>query len=484
MNSSRYPSYFARLAFVCVLFLIFAGMACAEDIPARVDVDKILKMPYDSVVVGTDPLLSEIPERLPELDAGSGLIFFLDAKGDAHFQAFSPELNIQLTQPEQEYFFRIATALSTMDMRNAVKTVYSYTTDTGRMDISTIEQDVISQSLTGLLKDESTSISVKLDGKGSASMEIASLEHSSPIMQGAGGEQSVEAESISIQSAGTANMATMQGISRGTGQTHTDGSQASVSNEAFLKSSQSSNHDLKTIQLDSAADLRVKKGRSNQITAALGDSLKRLLGAGEHGSFVDEDQLNAIFEDYFLGKIDEMLLLSGLLDEFFNTVIVDEASIPTIEEQEAFLTTLKKNSDIMKLLLRDFSKQTRYQADINSEPVEPITIEAEVKSVLSENLHYHGHPLGLLTSLHNVGPAAIYDTVVLLKVPAHTLFDRFPVEETRQAGYLHFYLPEKELLIIKIYSPIKPKERFTDLAVFTFDPWFIDSDLEVSQRIQ
>lgn len=470
MNSICLISF--QRVLLAALFLWPFQLALAEEMPPVVNVDKLLTMPYDRVHVGGNPQLTVFPEVLPELDAGEGLIFYLDAKGRPHLETFSTEKEILLTQPTHVLKLRNSVAKTTFEIRNSVKTMRSYSDEVG-FAIFSKEQSVSSQAAFGTLKDESASVSIEEGATGLASLGSISLSQSTVAVHDEGSEHSVVKESNTTHSLGNANLSGVLGVTHGAGESLADANQLSANQASFLGNAKTGTNNLKTATWNTSAELKGDKSQSGQFTAAIRSYLLKMLNSGEHEAFVDEDLLQEMFEEYFLGRIDEIMLLAGLSDEFFNSLVVDEVFAPSLTEQEALSALLQTNPEMLKLLMRDFSRSFRPRKPSN---IVPAKIKAEVNSILPDGVNYHGNSLGLITSLHNSGESTIYDVVILLKLPAHTVFESFPIKETHRSGYLHYYLPEKELLVTKVYHPIKPKNRFLDLAVFQFDPWFIEPE--------
>ena len=145
---------------------------------------------------------------------------------------------------------------------------------------------------------------------------------------------------------------------------------------------------------------------------------------------------------------------------------------------------IKNHVKIKKLISKDdFSKLFESDfvllADVLNTPEtkiyrKPGTGEygATIQNRLATKKVLYGHRILLNFSVKNTGQQPIYDLLVINAVPKHTSFISFV--ENENISLATFYWREKDMMIWKLYEPLRPGDFFEAFFVLRLDPWNIN----------
>jgi len=216
-------------------------------------------------------------------------------------------------------------------------------------------------------------------------------------------------------------------------------------------------------------DLKTKIDQKNITTIsknAMAALNSKYADMGGLGSYSDKDGLVPISEEDWIKILNDAGMLSGIYGADLLKQLIDSQYIPTLEEHGLLKLLLEENGELLSILDRDFSREFRKD---KSDTGNRYALEVDLN--VNPGMVCHGHLFDLGLDIYNTGDATIYDMVVVLSVPENTDFNRFNIDDVSGNGLVHYYLEDRNLLLIKVYRPLNPGETLRDSAKLRMDPW-------------
>jgi len=390
-----------------------------------------LKANYTHITGGLPVELPEPITTIPDLQPGTAIAFYCTATNAIRSLLCAEPLIVELAQPITNE--TITAGIEGVDVRSATSTVV----------ITKATAAALMESTKG-----STTLLGDTDGIGSLSTARSGAE----LLSASGIGDLESARSGEIMS-----------------QDDRDGGFDTVSTLGELPDLATVDADFTSVRAgaETAPDAIVEQ-QFDPITERGSRKIDVRAGLGNFGELVDSRNVNFFEGIDIIAWLTDQNILDGIYGDLDQITIFADADLIDGDEEIAILRALQGSITVSNLVNRPLSDGYRVGGRKIVGPTYESTMS--IAEVGAEG-YYHGTEVLFSLQIANTGTVPLYDLVVLSGLPAHTEFTRFPVVETRERGFLHFYLRDKKLLAWKVYKPVNPGETFKATFALRLDNW-------------
>ena len=436
-----------------VLMLLLLLVGCATAFPR---LDGFLVPPYAQIVDGLRPSFEGVPERLPALERGQKVVFHVGADGGIGRLVCSGPLVVRPAVPST------AEEIGRLELQ---------------ADVNMARRTVEVRSAAGSSGVRSTTDGLSVLGSsGSANISLADASRS--VGTSAGGAQqglavaarqtqqarATGSQTASLAEAGAGGVQRGEDVLRGAaGSTSGTRARAERGDESETDSDALPRADTSVGALSGVAGGQVLQTEAALRSGRLLTAEYNLPGPGSFraggatGQFIDDDLLRALIENELTGYFDSDVM--RVLDEM--------AVLVPLVERERLIRMLREGVPLAELLDSDLSAAFRQRL----RPPAGARCQAEVRLETTQDVVWYGHYFGLLITVENTGDAPVFDALILNGLPRHTSFVRFALPEEGTRGFTQCYLPENQLVAVRLYRPIMPGESFKVTVVLRAAAW-------------
>lgn len=211
----------------------------------------------------------------------------------------------------------------------------------------------------------------------------------------------------------------------------------------------------------------ISEGNTRIRTASKTGSVNKASSLGGLSRFIDADFLWALFE--------EAADLMGYDEESDSLIAeLDADEIETLKEADYQWAEILHQNDFSKPLDYYINQlaSVRFR-DKNKSAKGNYSTRATCKLSLtkdSSELH-HGQPFAFSFTVKNTGTLPIYD-LMIISSPAENA--EFLLTQRNTHGYSVNFIENQNLVLTRLYLPLKPKKSFAAVALEAAVPWFIE----------